>query len=516
MGQETNYKRTLHGSIGAGMKSIMGEKGKRYFILEHKVSSKFHKAGENQKIIIDQIEIGRDPKSQVRFDESFTTVSRRHAAIIKDGDNWKIIPLSQTNSTYLNGHKIDKEWYLQNGDEIQLSTNGPKLGFITPSGDKGFVKSIGMTARLNLFRKQALLPYKKAISALTILVLIGLIVAGLIIYFQANKLSTQEQMIAELNDYTKQIEENAQDQIAQVNLEKDALVKKIDDIQSKIGKGRGRTPNASSQHQTKIQIPPSTKIGNKQTGINKEALASILPCVYFIYTTSIEITMPDGESGVFECGTDGTPGWFGSGFLLDDGKFVTARHVIEAWNYWISGDKIDESMLELNAIINNGGKIKVNFGAISSNGNQIKFSSDQFKVSHSHDKVERLEDGTKLSYAVANNTDYAYMNIGKGHGLKYNKIKSTSMNRGDELILLGFPNGFGVHPTSVNPISSSVKVGIDGLENGIILTSETNMDHGNSGGPALILDENGDYIVVGIASAISGKNLGMIVPISVI
>lgn len=120
MAQATQkYNRSLSGSIGAGMRSLMGSGGRRFYVLEHKVSSKYHKAGENQKIIVDQIELGRDPKCQVRFDENFGTVSRRHAAIVKDGDNWKLVQLSKTNSTYLNGHKVDKEWYLQNGDEIQ-------------------------------------------------------------------------------------------------------------------------------------------------------------------------------------------------------------------------------------------------------------------------------------------------------------------------------------------------------------------------------------------------------------
>ena len=120
MAQPTNtYKRSLSASVGAGMSSIFGGSGRRYYILEHKVSTRFHKAGESQEIIVDQIEVGRDPKCQVRFDESFKTVSRRHAAIVKDGDNWKLVQLSQTNSTYLKGRKVQKEWYLQNGDEIQ-------------------------------------------------------------------------------------------------------------------------------------------------------------------------------------------------------------------------------------------------------------------------------------------------------------------------------------------------------------------------------------------------------------
>lgn len=136
MSQPTQrYKRTLKGSISSGMQSLMGI-GRRFYILEHKVSSKYHKAGENQQIIVDQIELGRASTCQVRFDESFQTVSRRHAAIVKDGDNWKLVQLSQTNSTFLNGHRVQKEWYLQNGDEIQLSVNGPKMGFITLAGKK--------------------------------------------------------------------------------------------------------------------------------------------------------------------------------------------------------------------------------------------------------------------------------------------------------------------------------------------------------------------------------------------
>ena len=52
------------------------------------MSSKYHRAGETQKIIVDQIEMGRDPRCQVRFDDSFTSVSRRHAAIVRDGAGW--------------------------------------------------------------------------------------------------------------------------------------------------------------------------------------------------------------------------------------------------------------------------------------------------------------------------------------------------------------------------------------------------------------------------------------------
>ena len=196
MAQATSYKRSLAGSVGAGMKSVIGDKGRRFYILEHKVSSKFHKAGESQKIIVDEIEMGRDPRCQVRFDEQFNTVSRRHAAIVRDGDNWKLVQLSKTNSTYLNGHKVENEWYLQNGDEIQLSINGPKLGFIAPAGDKGLVKSIGMTARLSLFRQQALRPYKTAVSILAACLILGCGIGAFYLHELYQKNQAQAELIA--------------------------------------------------------------------------------------------------------------------------------------------------------------------------------------------------------------------------------------------------------------------------------------------------------------------------------
>jgi hypothetical protein len=108
---------------------IGGYVKKPYFTLEHKVGSRYHNVGEHQMIVADQAEIGRDPTCEVCFDENFETVSRRHAAIIRDGSNWKLVPLSQTNPSFINGKMVQKEWFLQHSDEIQWAINGPKLVF---------------------------------------------------------------------------------------------------------------------------------------------------------------------------------------------------------------------------------------------------------------------------------------------------------------------------------------------------------------------------------------------------
>lgn len=201
---ETNYKRTVAGSIGAGMGAIFNASGRTYYILEHKMSSKYHHAGESQKIIVDQIELGRDSSCQVRFDESFETVSRRHAAIVRDGANWKLIPLSTTNATLVNGQVVSGEWHLKSGDEIRLSSRGPVLGFILPQGERSLVKSIGLTERMNLFRQQALRPYKTALWILAVVLVLA--VAGLVTWniLQGQKfeqeLQNKEEQIVGLGD----------------------------------------------------------------------------------------------------------------------------------------------------------------------------------------------------------------------------------------------------------------------------------------------------------------------------
>ena len=116
------------------MNPIIEDAIKPHVVLVHKVGSMYHRIDEEQKIIGDYVEIGRDAKCQVRFDDHFETVSRRHAAIIKDDNHWKLLPLTRTNPTFINGTMVQKEWYLQNGDEIQCSINGPKLVFRLANG----------------------------------------------------------------------------------------------------------------------------------------------------------------------------------------------------------------------------------------------------------------------------------------------------------------------------------------------------------------------------------------------
>lgn len=514
MAQATTYKRSMAGSIGAGMKSVFGGSGRRYYVLEHKVSSKYHKAGENQEIIVDQIEMGRNPSCQVRFDESFDTVSRRHAAIVRDGDNWKLVQLSQTNSTYLNGQKVEKEKYLRNGDEIQLSTNGPRMGFIIPEGDKGLVKSIGLTARLNLFRKQALRPYKQAITAMACILVLCV---GIGSYF----IVKQHEMIENYRAENVRLSDDFNDKI-RAQEEKNAQEREAWEEESR------RQQQLYQREIAKIKNETSRAINAAVERLKREGRASrgfdamlseqnIPKDVYFLQTTKV-VYIENGQEHQIMDGENAF-GWSGTGFLLNDGRFVTARHCVEGWLY--NGNPVGEdhvSTVARAAATNPNIKVKAYFIALSTiSNNKFTFSSDDFIMNRSLDRTVQIgtddsghpvnwrftfpaiEGMSELMWA----TDWAYTTKTNGH--RGNLVMDANLSRNlmpmQKLVASGFPVGLGVMDGSqqIDPISVELTTSRRGLANNGCILHSRGTDHGNSGGPIFAV-KDGKLVVVGIVS----------------
>lgn len=484
------YKRTLRGSVGAGVSALFNGNGRRYYILEHKDASKYHKAGESQKIIIDQVELGRDSNCQVRFDETFPTVSRRHAAIIKDGDRWKLVQLSKTNSTFLNGRPIETEWFLENGDEIQLSVGGPRMGFIVPAGKQSLVSSIKMTERLELFRKQALRPYKTAIAVLFAMIIILSCGGGYKIYDQH---VINQALIAK------------QDSIAADN---DTLKCRIVATSTELTKSQTIISDLTKQIKNlrrNINPKPSPVVGK---------LDDLSENVYFIQLMGYQITDPNGKTGIVEVGDtfleEKVKGISGTGFLLNDGTFVTARHVVEPWYYGS-----DDLSVKLNLYSSNGFKIDALLYAVSASGNHFELKTSVFKCNRSHDRIESLGE-YKIRDVSSDYTDYASTSVGLKGTLVYDSQLSTNLKAGEKLIILGYPLGLGSSSSGVKPSYSSAEVARDGLaDGGYILTTSTGFEHGNSGGPVFV-ERNGKKVVIGIVSAGAGRSTGFVVPIAVV
>lgn len=485
------YKKSFAGSVGAGMGSLIGGGNKTYYVLEHKVSSQYHKAGEAQEIIVDQIELGRDSKCAVQFDESFKTVSRRHAAIVRDGDNWKLIQLSQTNTTFLNGHPVKSEWYLQNGDEIQLSVNGPKLGFIIPQNNK--VGTIGLSRRLSAFRQQALKPYKTAMWSMAACILL-LICAGVGWGVIDHKNDLEYRQLTE--QQMQEAEQRHQEALDAAKAEREALEKQLRNLKADMKKLKGNTVVAAEE--PKVVARSNT---------SNTAIARCEPNVYFVHIKKIVVSY-EGQTKTLENIGSGT------GFLLSDGRFVTARHVVEPWAY-PSGPE-DTNNLICNVIANNGGKVVCYLEAYSPTGKQLHLVSTNAVVNRTGDEVMNYE-GATLRLAGQDANDYAYFRTNERGGLKYNAALSKQLPVQTKLTVLGYPMGIGANsPSEIHPIYSEAVVAREGLEHGYILTTATTFEHGNSGGPVFATTNDEELIVVGIVSAGAGRSTGMIVPIAAI
>lgn len=502
------YKRTLRGSVGAGVNAIFNGNGRRYYILEHKNSSKYHKAGESQKIIIDQVEIGRGANCQVRFDESFPTVSRHHAAILKDGDRWKLVPLSTTNSTLVNGHPIKSEWFLENGDEIQMSVGGPRMGFIIPAGEKSLVSSIKMTERLELFRKQALRPYKTAITCLGIFLILA--IGGLTTW-----------TTIEHNNWVKYQ--------AAAEAQADSLRHGLKNAEEKLIANQAYTDsinNVNAAHSAALATKTmalTSAVGNliavNAVADDKE-LKNILNSVYYIRVEKVNVTTPNGEKMSIDRSAKGYDElfWTGSGFLLDDGRFITARHVVDGCKF-INSIK-ESTLIQLNDIENNGGEVEFIFGAYSPT-HSFSFSNKQCIVNPHNDETGILSadydnDGNDESYTVAiaecGASDWASIHTSFKGSIPTNIPASTSLKQQTKLIVLGYPKGYYVE--DVKALQGSCMVASDNLHDGVIVITGRNFEHGNSGGPVLKVDSNGHIEAIGIISAGYGDTVGFIVPLS--
>ena len=492
----------LSKSVGAGMKSLLGKGGRTYYILEHKASSEKHHAGEHQEIIIDYIELGRGPKCQVRFGDSFPTVSRRHAAITKEGNNWVLKNLSETNPTLINGQPVAKQFFLQNGDEIQLSIEGPKLGFLIPAQDS--VKSIGMTRRLSLFKQQALRPYKNAIMIIAAIFLIAFAAGGFALWQQNSVINKQMTAINEMSQNIRIVEGNA-DSLRRIISENEAtqqsLKSQISRLQTNVRNNAAAVANSTNSNAgAGNQVPGTVDLDN------------LFSSVYFIYVDKIKISI-QGESQEID-----EYKWSGTGFLLDNNKFITARHVIESWFFF---DDNDEIGITLNMIANNGGSVIAYFTAYSPDGSTISFNSTDFNFDRSDDQdlTTTDNDGNQIMLKKARLTggkDWASFRADKSGVIEGDAELSSNLHVQNKLHILGYPLGLGATDAEeISPIYGNCIVSSDGLRNGIIYVTDRNFEHGNSGGPVFIL-KDGKYKAIGLVSAGTGGSTGFIVPLSAV
>lgn len=492
------------------------------FELQHQVSSSFHRAGECQSVVKDYIILGRSQNCDVRFDDKYSVVSREHAAIKRDGDGWVLIQLSKTNSTLLNGHPINDKWFLQDGDEIQLAVNGPKLKFkvpaqqsvvnsrgyadISPVGNAEPAKVVGLTQRFIDFKNKDLKRYRIGISCAISAAVIAIGI-GLYNYFENGRINEWvahvEAQIADANSKIGQLSTNLNDldgRLSGFMKEIDGRLTTIDEAVAKAQK----TANAAAQ-KAKSAADAAARSGSASSA----AIQSWDKSVYYMQCAYISVS--DGEiTQNYEISYSGT------GFMLDDNRFVTARHVAEPWVF--NTNPGDADMRQLSVYKEAGLHVTAHFVAYSPSGDNIQLSSDEFISNRSKDVITDMGEGMRIRTCPLGSTDWSTAIVKNRTGLPKDAARSNSLKRGETVQITGFPYGLGAESANnINAIHATAKVAQDGLNgDGVILVTDNGSEHGNSGGPVLIDAGKDKYVVIGLVSAGAGNNLGFFVPISAI
>lgn len=186
-------------NIGSGLKVLNGNKVVP-FTLEFLTDTTYYAANTSKNVIVPYIEIGRDKSCGIPFTDDTPMVSRKHAAIERKNHKVILINLSTTNQTLVNGRPVLKEWPLNNGDEIQLSADGPRIRFFNTPG-KGQLK---FTDRMQLFAQQSLRPYRFALVGLALVLLLGSVLAAFLV---KSLMRDKEKLQAATESIEKQIEE---------------------------------------------------------------------------------------------------------------------------------------------------------------------------------------------------------------------------------------------------------------------------------------------------------------------
>jgi hypothetical protein len=85
------------------------------------------RAGETYALRAPRVTIGRHPDADIFLDD--VTVSRDHAAILREGDTYTIVDEGSLNGTFVNRRRGERV-VLADGDELQIGKY--KLTFIVP------------------------------------------------------------------------------------------------------------------------------------------------------------------------------------------------------------------------------------------------------------------------------------------------------------------------------------------------------------------------------------------------
>ena len=352
-----------------------------------------------------------------------------------------------------------------------------------------------MTERLELFRKQALRPYKTAIACMAVVLVLACVGGGYIIDQQANQISKliakTENQDKFMNDAVKRWVTDSTETAKKFEEYKDSIQKELEKRGKSQGggggRGRGYSPTPAPSNLTSMfdKVKPS--------------VYAVITSIYFANSERRELI---GRSQ-------------GTGFLLADGRFVTARHCVEPWLF-------DNGELQTAYALSNESEgaltLYAEILAVNKNGETMQFKSSNFRVNRSYDSpvsvpYEIEGETVKLQGRVAFGTkaslgnDWAYISTSRKGTILDGASMSSNLKSGTTVHMFGFPKSLGINDGKniVDPIYNGLSVSRDGLDDSRCIMINQGVDHGNSGGPVFV-QNGGNLYVIGIVSRGSSQS----------
>jgi pSer/pThr/pTyr-binding forkhead associated (FHA) protein len=464
------------------------------FTLEFLTDTGKHAANTSQVVVVPYIELGRDRNCGIRFGEDTPTVSRKHASLERKGSRVNILNLSDTNQTLVNGRPVLREWPLNSGDEIQLSADGPRLRFIGSAGKA----PLAFTARMQLFARQALRPYRYALLGLSTLFGVTAAVAAWLFY-RVNADKDNLRQLAQSIETQLADQQRARAQGDSVALaERTRLAERLA-IANQENENFQKSLAAQSRVLRALTRPRPAAVPTAKAAVRAPsgADAVVMTRRNAVYALYVLLTVTDQHGKVIELADEGGRPvrmenylvGTGTGFVLDDGRLVTARRWVEPWAY--PRDEKDVLNLYANFVHHNGGKASVKLVAAAPGGPELTLPGDQFTINRAGDRpvVGNFGFG-EGKIAVADPSGDGGWASFKVPAVGTAAATKEPPGPGTQVHLLGYeiPADAEAGPAG-NPTYSRLTLGPTDRATGHWTIGEGNPEPGNFGGPIFVLQE---------------------------
>lgn len=321
-------------------------------------------------------------------------------------------------------------------------------------------------------------------------------------------------------ELVKQIEE-LQNRKQQVVTRYNTIVRNNPELENEVKKLREHVNNNNNDIIEDIDADKEKDV-KKEMSANPDAKKDLRDYYPNIYRIIIEDITLERNGIARSAGLSTDDKDCGTGFILSNGTFVTARQNVQPWLY-INGIAPRGWRNDLAKFVAMGFEVKMKFAAYSTNGpaQKIEMSSRDFDLPSAGDVIEATvpisksdwqylqslgfeiakEDlkrvGTNIKINASRGRSYAlYRGTGR-HGIPANNGAAQSLPGGKDIEICGYISN-DVHNLAGAAEYHKASTSSTDTKNGTIRIQNAPSYSGHLGAPAFIKEDDGSYSIIGV------------------